>query len=123
MASERIKRATEWFYKMLYREEKITPRDKPPQRKEAETSRDKNAAGAPPLQELIPAVTSIILPKELREIRRFAIRPENARLSREELFVRQARLLENFEDDYAFEQSIIRYYPTYQTLRDRKSVV
>ncbi len=148
MASDRIKRASEWFYKMLYREEKITPREKIPPReknsppakaasheknislsKPAPESTEKKKQGmditvnftAPaPLQELIPAVTTVLLPKELREIRRMALKPEYARMSREKLFVKQAKLLEHFEDNYAFEQSIIRFFPTYQTLRDNE---
>ena len=136
MASDRIKRATEWFYKMLYREEKITPREKtaipekhvsvvktpsrPKQERKREFDITLDFSEPTSFQELIPAVTTVLLPKELREIRRMALRPESARLSREELFVRQGKLLENYTDNYAFELSVLRYFPTYQTLRDNE---
>ena len=79
MASDRIKRATEWFYKMLYREEKITPCEKtaipekhvsvvktpsrPKQERKREFDITLDFSEPTSFQELIPAVTTVLLPK------------------------------------------------------------
>lgn len=40
--------------------------------------------------------------------------------SRESIFVKQAKLLERYEDDFDFRGSVRCYYPTYQSLTDRE---
>ena len=40
--------------------------------------------------------------------------------SRESIFIKQAKLLAGYEEDYPFQGSIVRYYPTYQSLTDQE---
>lgn len=56
------------------------------------------------------------LPSLLRTARSL----EGAWQSRESVFLKQARLLANYEDDYDFSGSVLRYYPTYQSLTDQE---
>ena len=42
------------------------------------------------------------------------------RQSRESIFVKQAKVLANYEDDYVYEKPVLRYYPTYQSLTDQE---
>ena len=40
------------------------------------------------------------------------------RQSRESIFVKQGKLLANYEDDYVYDRPVLRYFPTYQSLTD-----
>ena len=40
------------------------------------------------------------------------------RQSRESLFVMQAKVLANYEDDYVYDEPVLHYNPTYQSLTD-----
>ncbi|MDE5878518.1 MAG: TerB N-terminal domain-containing protein, partial [Desulfovibrio sp.] len=40
--------------------------------------------------------------------------------SRQEIFLRQGRLLADYEDEYAYSGDPVRYYPTYQSLTDEE---
>lgn len=42
------------------------------------------------------------------------------RQSRESIFVKQAKILANYEDDYTYDQPVLRYFPTYQSLTDQE---
>lgn len=93
MDTNRMKKAAEWFYSTVFRDEAIKPR--------ATTTDEK-------------------LPSLLRTARSLESGTNNAWQSRESIFLKQAKLLANYEDDYAFEGNVIRYYPTYQALTDRE---
>lgn len=93
MDTSRMKKAAEWFYSTVFRDEAIKPRAYAPVEK---------------------------LPSLLRTARSLENSPNNAWQSRESIFLKQAKLLVNYEDDYAFEGSVVRYYPTYQALTDQE---
>ena len=88
-----MKRAAEWFYSNVFRDEAIRPRP------ERSTER---------------------VPPPIRAARSLENFPGNTWQSRESVFVKQARLLANYEDDYAFDGSVVRYFPTYQSLTDQE---
>lgn len=87
--SNRYKTAAEWFRSVVYQDETISRRPAPQREK---------------LPPLLTAARSL-------ETGRGALQ-----LSREALFVKQARLLENYEDDYPYSTPVQRYFPTYQSL-------
>lgn len=93
MDTNRMKKAAEWFYSTVFRDEAIKPRTYAPVEK---------------------------IPSLLRTARSLENSPNNAWQSRESIFLKQAKLLVNYEDDYAFEGSVVRYYPTYQALTDQE---
>lgn len=75
----------------IYEDEAILPR------------RAKQAAELPPVLARARALAEVDFP-----------------LSRQEIFLRQARLLADFEDDYPYLGDPVRYYPTYQSLTDEE---
>ena len=91
--SNRKKRASEWFYRTLYRDEQIQPR-----------------IGKP----------TEAIPVEIQAMRRLESGAETWRLTREEIFLRQARQMEHYEDNYTYNRDVVRYFPTYQSLTDRE---
>ena len=93
MDQNRIKNAAKWFYEKVFADEPIRPRTNQP----------------------APKVPSL-----LRTARSLENGPNNAWQSREAVFMKQAKLLANFEDDYAYEGNVVRYYPTYQALTDQE---
>lgn len=93
MDTNRMKKAAEWFYSTVFRDEAIKPRTYAPVEK---------------------------IPSLLRTARSLENSPNNAWQSRESIFLKQAKLLVNYEDDYNFEGSVVRYYPTYQALTDQE---
>ena len=93
MSNDRIKRATEWFYQNMFRDEPIKPRPQAPAKK---------------------------LPSLLRTARSLENDPRNPWQSRESIFLKQAKLLASFEDDYPFQSDVTRYFPTYQSLTDQE---
>ena len=93
MDTNRFKKAAEWFYSTVFRDEAIKPR--------AHTAVEK-------------------LPPLLRTARSLETGSANSWQSREALFLKQAKLLQNYEDDYRFEGNVLRYYPTYQALTDQE---
>lgn len=56
------------------------------------------------------------LPKKLKEARKLENR--GFWISRQEVFYKQAKYLEDYEDDYVFNGNSQRHYPTYQSLAD-----
>lgn len=93
MDQNRIKNAAKWFYEKVFADEPIRPRTNQP----------------------APKVPSL-----LRTARSLENGPNNAWQSRESVFMKQAKLLANFEDDYSYEGNVVRYYPTYQALTDQE---
>ncbi len=83
--------AADWYRNRTYYDEPITPRVQQPQEE---------------------------LPAPIQSIRALERESSSLRLSNEALFVRQAKALEDYEDDYPFSREVIRYYPTYRSLRD-----
>ena len=93
MDQNRIKNAAKWFYEKVFTDEPIRPRT----------------------NQSTPKVPSL-----LRTARSLENGPNNAWQSRESVFMKQAKLLVNYEDDYAYEGTVVRYYPTYQALADQE---
>ena len=93
MSYDRKKNAAEWFYSNVYKDERIQPRAWAPQEK---------------------------LPSMLRTARSLENRPGLQWQSRESVFLKQAKLLASYEDDYVFSGEVVRYYPTYEALSDRE---
>ncbi|MBD5155992.1 MAG: hypothetical protein HDT15_13255 [Oscillibacter sp.] len=88
-----MKAAAEWFRSTVFTDEDIRPR---PVRK----------------PERIPAM--------LRTARSLENGTWQQWQSRESVFMKQARLLVNYEDDYDYRGSVKCYYPTYQSLSDQE---
>lgn len=90
--TDRVKKAAEWFYSNIFREESIRPRETPKKEK---------------------------LPAALKAARSLES-GLGARDSRNTLFLKQAKLLEFYTDDYPFDREVVCYYPTYQSLSDQE---
>lgn len=73
-------------------------------------------AGARPVKPAEP----VVLPPLLQELR--ALEREDAAFlkSRDWLFVRQAKLAADYEDDFEYEGTFQHYFPTYQAMDDRQ---
>lgn len=93
MDTNRMKKTAEWFYGTVFRDEAIKPR--------ANASAEK-------------------LPTLLRAARSLENGSTNAWQSRESIFMKQAKLLAQYEDAYEYHGSVVRYYPTYQALTDQE---
>lgn len=91
MDTNRAKKAAEWFYSTVFRDEAIQPRPQAPEE---------------PVPSLIRAARSVEngMPAY--------------RQSRESIFVKQGKLLAGYEDDYVYDRPVVRYFPTYQSLTD-----
>ena len=89
--TNRVKRAMEWFKRTVFQDEAVQPR-----RQEGEEP----------------------LPAPIRAARSLAEGTFAYRQSRESLFVMQAKVLANYEDDYVYDEPVLHYYPTYQSLTD-----
>lgn len=93
MSFDRRKNASQWFYDNIYKDEAIRPR----------------AFQAPEK-----------LPSLLRTARSLENKPGLYWQSRESVFLKQAKLLAGYEDDYSFSGNVVRYYPTYESLSDQE---
>ena len=93
MGFDRRKNASQWFYDNIYKDEAIRPR----------------AFQAPEK-----------LPSLLRTARSLENKPGLYWQSRESVFLKQAKLLAGYEDDYSFSGNVVRYYPTYESLSDQE---
>lgn len=72
-----------------------------------------------PLRRKEPSQKSLQrLPERLRRAR--ALETKHPRMPRAELFRREAQMLVNYEDNYAFSGNPNRFYPTYDTLTDEE---
>ena len=90
MDSYRTKNTAQWFFDQIFRDEAIQPRKAPPAEK---------------------------IPSMLRTARAFENSPGN---SWEAIFLKQAKFLANYEDDFSFHGDVVRYFPTYQALTDQE---
>lgn len=88
-----MKAAAEWLYNTVFKEEPIRPR-------------------APRSSERAPSM--------IRAARSLETGVPQSWQSREALFMKQGKLLANYEDDYDGGGSVTCYYPTYQALTDRQ---
>lgn len=88
-----MKAAAEWLRSTVFTEEAIRPRP--------------------------PAPTERI-PSMLRTARSLETGVHYSWQSREALFLKQAKLLANYEDEYDYHGSVTCYYPTYQSLTNRQ---
>lgn len=88
-----MKKAAEWFYGNVFKDEAIRPRA------------SQNVERMPPL---------------IRTARSLENGTAANWQSRESIFIKQAKLLANYEDDYAYDGNVVRYYPTYQSLTDQE---
>ena len=93
MGFDRRKNASQWFYDNIYKDEAIRPR----------------AFQAPEK-----------LPSLLRTARSLENKAGLYWQSRESVFLKQAKLLAGYEDDYSFSGNVVRYYPTYESLSDQE---
>ena len=91
MDTNRMKKTAEWFYSTVFKEESIRPRPTQP-------------------AERIPSL--------IRAARSLENTAGSGWQSRESVFLKQAKLLVHYEDDYDYRDSVVRYYPTYQSLTD-----
>ncbi|MDE7261665.1 MAG: TerB N-terminal domain-containing protein, partial [Oscillospiraceae bacterium] len=89
----RMKAAAEWFHNTVFKDESIQPR---------------------PVQQVER------LPSMLLAVRSLEIRDHQSWQSRESIFLKQGKLLANYEDDYDFHGGGTHYYPTYQSLSDQE---
>ena len=92
MGSDRYKTTAQWLYENVFRDEAIRPA---PQQKT-------------PLPKLLVAARSLE-----------GGYPRNWQ-SRDSVFVKQAKLLVDYEDDFEFDRSVVRYFPTYQSLSNEE---
>lgn len=58
------------------------------------------------------------LPEKYRQMRQIALRREGIYYDTSRLFYEQGKFMENFEDDYLFNEDFVRYFPTYRDLSD-----
>lgn len=93
MDSNRMKYAAQWLYGKVFQDEPIQPR-------------------TAPKAERVPSL--------IRTARSLENNNCNNWQSRESIFLKQAKLLANYEDDYEFHDNVVRYFPTYQSLTDRE---
>lgn len=93
MDNNPMKKAAQWYYSNIFRDEAITPRASQPEER---------------------------LPPVLRAARSLENGLGVHWQSRESVFLKQAKLLAAYQDDYEFRDSVLRYYPTYQSLTDRE---
>ena len=91
MDTGRMKKTAEWFYNTVFKDEAIRPRSNQPSPK---------------------------LPSVIRTARSLETGMSIFSQSREALFLKQAKLLANYEDTYEFHGEVVRYFPTYQSLTD-----
>lgn len=91
--TNRIKKAAEWFYSTVFQDEAIR---------------------------FSPRQSSPPLPSPLLAARSLAVGAFADWQSRESVFVKQAKLLANYEDDYAYDKPVLHYFPTYQSLTDEE---
>ena len=90
MDRKQAKKDARWFFENLFRDEAIRPRTPRPE---------------------------VYVPSLIRAARSLET---GGWQSAESLFLKQARLLVDFEDDYPFHTRVVRYYPTYRSLSDEE---
>ena len=93
MDTRKMKAAAEWFYRTVFKDEAIHPKS--------------------------PQATQC-LPSLLKTARSLENLDHQSWQSRESLFLKQGKLLANYEDSYDFQGSVQHYYTTYQSLTDQE---
>lgn len=88
-----MKNVAEWLRETVFQDEAIRPREAP---------------------------SSVKLPPLLRTARSLESGIHQRWQSREGIFLQQARLLADYEDDYDYQGNVRCYYPTYQSLTDQE---
>ncbi len=91
MGQDRYKTTAQWLFENIFRPEPIQPRPQP---------------------------EAVKLPPALRAARSLDTGNSTQWQSRTTLFVKQAKLLAGYEDDFIYDQPVRHYYPTYQSLSD-----
>lgn len=92
MDTERMKHTAEWFYSNVFHDEELFFRKQEPKEE---------------------------LPSLLRAARSLATEGDRWQ-SREALFIKQGKLLVDYEDDYEFDRQVIHYFPTYEALTNQE---
>lgn len=99
-----------------YGEERIVPR-------EVLRGRDTAPPSAPTVvsrvfmpQYRMEEVLDDSVPERIRECKAFARGPQGCRMTKEELFYRQAQMMEDYEDDCLYPGEFTWYFPTYQAM-------
>lgn len=92
MGSDRYKITAQWLYENVFRDEAIRP----------------VAQTKTPMPSLLKAARSLE-----------GGYPQNWQ-SRDSVFLKQAKLLADYEDDFEFDRSVVRYFPTYQALSNEE---
>lgn len=69
---------------------------------------------------LKPRSVDVSLPGPLKVARALEESATGRRLSRVQLFFKQAKMLADYEDDFDYPRDITRYYPTYQSLTNKE---
>ena len=88
-----MKNVAEWLRETVFQDEAIRPREVP---------------------------SRVKLPPLLRTARSLESGIHQRWQSREGIFLQQARLLADYEDDYDYQGNVRCYYPTYQSLTDQE---
>lgn len=88
MDTDRMKKTMEWFYSTVYRVEPV-----------------QRQPSAEPVPSPIRTARSLETGNRYRQ-------------SEVSTFIKQAKLLANYEDDYEYDKPVTRYFPTYQSLTD-----
>ncbi len=63
-----------------------------------------------------PAAPKNVIPERIAEMKRLAYSDEMMWESREHIFYRQAKLMEDYEDTYVYPESFVTFYPTYTSM-------
>ena len=73
-------------------------------------------------EQILPSVHRLLekTPREIRAMRELARGFSGYRSSREAVFLKQAKVMERFEDDHPYAGQVLRYYPTYESLSDEE---
>ena len=60
------------------------------------------------------------LPEKCREMRSLAFQGGRRSLTSAEIFLKQGKFMEDFEDDCPYDGEFVRYFPTYESMSDRQ---
>ena len=91
MGENRFKNSVDWFYHTVYRDLLLSRREETP---------------------------AVVLPPLLQAARSLENRVGNPWQAREAIFLKQGKLLADFEDDFEYSGNVVRYFPTYESLDD-----
>ena len=102
MSSDRRKNTAEWFYSLIFKDEKI------PERTFEKVERDNLKKEEQKKADRLPSL--------LRAARSLEKSNFESWQTREKTFIKQGKLLADYEDDYIYELPVQHYFPTYQSL-------